>query len=113
METTTEFDFAKKSEFTMNLGSNIILHIEKNSYESFAILYFTDEITEKKIKIPNDIVVYTYDGPSQEILEANNLEFYHQYYLYWTYNYTIEYNKIEILHLVPQRKWNIIPPPRV
>ena len=108
METTTEFDFAKVSEFTMNLGSNIILHIEKPSYQSVALLYFTDEITEKKIKIPNDIVVYTYDGPSQEILEGHHQEFYHQYYLYWTDKYTIEYKEKVILHLVPQRKWNII-----
>ena len=96
----TEFDFTKEfNEFTMNVGSNMILHIVKQTYHSVAVMYFTDEMS-KKINIPDGIVVYE----NQEIQEPHRQE----YHLYWTDNYTIEYKNTEILHLVSQRKWNII-----
>ena len=99
------FDFTKKdNKYKYNMGSNIILNIKRINH-SVAVLYFTDEMSNK-INIPDDIVIYTYDYEDTNkkiILKAIKEEC----PLCWTDNYTIEYKKIEILSINSQRKWNI------
>jgi hypothetical protein len=65
----------------------------------FVILYFTDEMNNK-IKISDDIVVYTYDFKDKEkVIDIDNY-----YLLRWSDNYTIEYKKIELLTFNSQKK---------
>lgn len=100
------FDFTKTdNEYMYNMGSNMILHIKQTNH-SVALLYFTDEMSNK-INIPEDIVVYTYDyqDTNKKIIQKPIKQ---DYPLCWTDNYTIEYKEIEFLSLNTQRKWNII-----
>lgn len=100
------FDFTKTdNEYIYDMGSNIILHIKRINH-SVAALYFTDEVGDK-INIPDGIVVYTYDyqSPNKKIIQKAHKQ---DYPLCWTDNYTIEYNKIIILSLNNQRKWDIV-----
>ena len=87
------------------MDSNAILHIKWINH-SVAVLYFTDDLSNK-INIPDGIVVYTYDyrDTNKKIIQKRCNQ---DYLLCWTDNYTIEYNKIQILSLNSQRKWNII-----
>jgi hypothetical protein len=101
-----EFDFTMtESEYVYNISSTIKLCIKRINH-SVAILYFTDKMN-KKINIPDDIVVYTYDyeDVNKKIIQKaiNN-----DYPLCWTDNYTIEYKQIQIISLNNQRKWNIV-----
>ena len=96
------FDFTNTdNEYIFNMGSNIILHIKRSNH-SVAVLYFTDEMSNK-INIPDDIVVYTYTN--KKIIQKAIKQ---DYPLCWTDNYTIEYKQIQILSINSQRKWNII-----
>ena len=101
----TQFDFTMdENEYIhpFNLTTNLhILQINK----SLAILYFTDEMNNKT-QIPNDVVVYTYNP--QNIKEKIVLESIGQAYpLCWMDNYTVETNKVVIINITNQRKWNI------
>ena len=100
------FDFTiMETEYIYSMGSNMVLHIKRINH-GVAILYFTDDMNTN-INIPNGIVVYTYDyqNTNKKIIQKAIKQ---DYPLCWTDNYTIEYNKIEILNLQSQRTWNIV-----
>jgi hypothetical protein len=100
-----QFDFTvDDNEYIhiFNLTTN--LHILQIN-QSLAILYFTDEINNKT-QIPNDVVVYTYDHQNvKKKVVCNPIG--QAYPLCWTDNYTIELNKVVIMTITNQRKWNI------
>jgi len=102
METT--FDFTTiDNEYMYNMNSTTIIHIKRIN-NSVAILYFTDEMSNK-INIPNDILVYTFDNQTNKkmIQNASN-----QYYpLCWTDDYIVELHKNVVINIKNQRKWNI------
>ena len=99
------FDFTKTdNEYMYNMGSNMILHIKRTNH-SVAVLYFTDEMSNK-INIPDGIVVYTYDDTNKKMIQKAFKQN-DSFPLCWTDNYTIEYKKIQILSLHSQRKWII------
>ena len=99
------FDFTNTdNEYIHNMGSNMILHIKRSNH-SVAVLYFTDEMSNK-INIPDGIVVYTYDYQNIKTKVIHKC-IGQAYPLCWTDNYTIELNAVEIIHITNQRKWNI------
>jgi hypothetical protein len=99
------FDFIKTDdEYTYTMELNVILHIKRLNH-SVAILYFTDE-KSNKINIPDDIVVYTYNYEDiNKKIRQNAVK--QEYPLCWTDNYTIEYKKKELFTITSQRKWCI------
>ena len=98
------FDFTKTdNEYTYNINSTTILHINRINH-SIAILYFTDEMSNK-INIPDGIVVYTYDYHTNKRILQN--AFTQEYPLCWTDDYMIELNQKVLINIKNQRKWNI------
>lgn len=107
MEPTTEFDFAKTDNvYNYSIAPNINLCIRRHNYGA-ALLYFTDELNNKR-NVPNGIEVYEgwddyHVKIDKSLLQSNE----DVYPLYWTDDYTIVYNKVVILKMKNQRKWNI------
>lgn len=106
METTTEFDFAKtESVYNYNITPNINLCISRLN-NGVAVVYFTDEL-HNKINVPTGIEVYECDFEDKikkSALRSKGAA----YPLCWTDDYTIVYNKVVLLEIKNQRKWNII-----
>jgi len=104
METT--FDFTTTdNEYIYNMDSTTILHVKRINH-SVAVLYFTDEMSNK-IDIPDNIVIYTYDyqNTNKKVIQKAIRQ---DYLLCWTDDYVVELNNIELINIKNQRKWNII-----
>jgi hypothetical protein len=89
----------ENDNFIYDINDDIILHIKRFD-KSMANLYFTDKL-HFKIKVPSNIIVYTYDINNNKIIYnlSNNM----QYVLYWINNYDIEYNNNIILKIKSER----------
>lgn len=97
------FDFMKECEYVY-IDSYANFRI-KRIHHSVAILYFTDEMSNK-INIPNGVVVYTSDYQNSEkrvILKPID----ESYHLCWTDDYIVELNEIILINIKSQRKWII------
>ena len=106
METTTEFDFAKtENVYNYNITPNINLSIKLRN-NGVSLLYFTDELNNK-INVPNGIEVYECDF-EDKITKSKLQSKEEAYPLCWADDYTIVFNKIVLLEIKNQRKWNII-----
>lgn len=103
METTFDFNITN-NEYIYNVNSTINLHIKKIN-NSVAVLYFTDEMSNK-INIPGGLAVYTYDYTTNKKIIQNAIN--QDYLLCWTDDYIIELNKIVLIDIRKQKKWNIM-----
>jgi len=103
METTFDFTTTDNKYF-YNMNSTNILLIKRINH-SVAVLYFMDEMNNK-IDIPDNIVIYTYDYQTNKKIILNAIR--QAYLLCWTDDYIVEFDKIELIKINNQRKWNII-----
>ncbi len=105
----TSYSFDKSDEhYIYQIDTNIVAHIESVS-QSVSCLYFTEKKQnhiEKKIPIPKNLVVYTYNNSNLNKIISNPAD--QVYVLCWSDNYEIEYNKVPIINITSQRTWNIV-----
>lgn len=101
----TEFDFTiKESEYVYNVSLKTKLCLKRINH-SVAMLYFTDEMSNK-INIPDGIIVYTTDYQNTQmrvIIKPIDKT----YPLCWTDDYTVELNNNVLINIKNQRKWVI------
>ena len=104
MEKAFDFKKTESEYFQYNISSNTQLWI-KQINRSVAMLYFTDEMSNK-INIPDGIIVYTTDyQDTQTRVILNPID--NSYPLCWTDDYTVELNNIVLINIKNQRKWII------
>jgi hypothetical protein len=101
------FDFKKKNNlYQQKIDDSIVLCIERIA-NSYANLYFHDEIGNK-IKVPNDICVYdsVYDDKNGILqLKKPNAG---MYCLSWTENFVIHYKNQTVLTINNPRVWEFL-----
>ena len=102
-----QFDFKKIDlvPYKMKINNSLFLHLERVT-NSYAILYFTNELNDK-ISVPNDIRVYdsVYDDKNGILqLKKTSAEI---YYLSWTDNHVVKYKEDIILSITNPRVWDI------
>jgi hypothetical protein len=109
MTTTTEFSFAARQQYLCKIDTNIILNLVRNN-NSTAMVFFTDE-NNNLIPIPDKIIVFTYEMPSNLSMKSILSPIHPQYYaLCWTDRYEILYDERLILSTETNRSWNIVTP---
>lgn len=102
---TTSFDFKiPADDYVYNITLNQVLHITRASH-SVAVLHFKDYVGNK-IDVPQGIVVYTRDpeNPNRKVVQEAIKQ---SYALCWTEDYTVEMERVTVLQIKSQRKWNI------
>jgi hypothetical protein len=110
------FDFSRQAnEFIYTISPTINLHITQTTNDC-AVLYFTNKMGNKIVP-PNGIAVYTYTysskllyRPEKNIVNSETLlgTGGQNYPLYWTNDYTVEMNNVNVITIADQRKWSIM-----
>ena len=90
-----------KNLYNIKLNENISMTLKKIS-DSVAIVFFTCDIENNKINIPEGLTIY--DNTNNKNLG----KFTNSYFtLCWTDSYTIRYNVEIILDIVSKHSWNL------
>jgi hypothetical protein len=98
------FEFNIGNGYIYYINEKIILHITCVN-NSVSCLYFTDELN-KKINIPDGIIVKTFNYENNEESILKNIKNIH-YALCYSDDYVVEYNNNKILNIKNKRSWEI------
>ena len=98
-------DINNNIKYNIRITEHIVMTLKKMN-ESTAIVFFTCDIENNKINIPDEFVIY--DNTNHKNLNR----FTKQYFLLcWTDSYIMRFHNEIILDMLSQHTWNLIVPP--